>query len=183
MNKRTTYFLTQFGVIGFWVILTLVISYLDDNIRIEAILDAFIYISFFVGLTHLFREILIQKDFFRFPIGKLIFIVLSCCLVFAIAMYPFISMVSVGLGVLPWSEVFSLTHFILQVLANGMLFLGWSLFYFSFHFFRSYQQSLKWEAFKIEAELNHLKSQLNPHFLFNSLNSVRALIDEDPKKG
>ncbi len=63
-----------------------------------------------------------------------------------------------------------------------MLFLGWSLFYFSFHFFRSYQQSLKWEAFKIEAELNHLKSQLNPHFLFNSLNSVRALIDEDPKK-
>jgi two-component system sensor histidine kinase AlgZ len=30
------------------------------------------------------------------------------------------------------------------------------------------------------AELRLLKSQLNPHFLFNSLNSVRALIADDP---
>jgi two-component system sensor histidine kinase AlgZ len=32
------------------------------------------------------------------------------------------------------------------------------------------------------AELKLLKSQLNPHFLFNSLNSVRALIAEDPAR-
>ncbi|HEY4370057.1 MAG TPA: histidine kinase [Steroidobacteraceae bacterium] len=32
------------------------------------------------------------------------------------------------------------------------------------------------------AELKLLKSQLNPHFLFNSLNSVRALIAEDPSR-
>ncbi len=182
MKKRTAYFLTQLVVILLWVTLTLVISYLDGQVRLDAVLDALIYISFFVGLTHLFREILIRKDFFQYPIGRLIFIVISCCILFALAMYPFTSLVSVGLGILSWTEVFNLTHFVIQVLANMMLFVGWSLFYFSFHFFRSYQQSLKFEAFKIEAELNHLKSQLNPHFLFNSLNSVRALIDEDPKK-
>jgi LytS/YehU family sensor histidine kinase len=33
-----------------------------------------------------------------------------------------------------------------------------------------------------EAELNKLKSQLNPHFMFNAMNSIRALIGEDPKK-
>ncbi len=33
-----------------------------------------------------------------------------------------------------------------------------------------------------EIELNNLKSQLNPHFIFNALNSVRALVDEDPAK-
>lgn len=32
------------------------------------------------------------------------------------------------------------------------------------------------------AELRLLKSQINPHFLFNSLNSVRALIAEDPAR-
>src|SRR5262249_18212298 len=32
------------------------------------------------------------------------------------------------------------------------------------------------------AELRLLKSQLNPHFLFNALNGVRALIAEEPVK-
>ena len=33
-----------------------------------------------------------------------------------------------------------------------------------------------------EAELRGLRSQLNPHFLFNSLNSLRALVVEDPPR-
>lgn len=33
-----------------------------------------------------------------------------------------------------------------------------------------------------QSELNLLKSQLNPHFLFNSLNSVSALVEIDPGK-
>lgn len=32
------------------------------------------------------------------------------------------------------------------------------------------------------AELRLLKSQLNPHFMFNALNAVRSLIAEDPKR-
>ena len=33
-----------------------------------------------------------------------------------------------------------------------------------------------------ESELKNLRSQLNPHFLFNSLNSIRALVDLEPAK-
>jgi two-component system LytT family sensor kinase len=32
-----------------------------------------------------------------------------------------------------------------------------------------------------EIELKNLKSQLNPHFIFNALNSIRALVDENPR--
>ena len=40
--------------------------------------------------------------------------------------------------------------------------------------------SRSWPARCKVAELRLLKSQLNPHFLFNCLNSVRALIADDP---
>jgi LytS/YehU family sensor histidine kinase len=33
-----------------------------------------------------------------------------------------------------------------------------------------------------EMKLNLLKSQINPHFIFNALNSIRALVDEEPSK-
>jgi LytS/YehU family sensor histidine kinase len=73
-----------------------------------------------------------------------------------------------------------------QVLNWAIIFLIWSLFYFIYHFFENFRKeeikNLQWEAAKNEVELNILKSQLNPHFIFNSMNTIRALIDEDPKK-
>src|SRR5690606_21948627 len=75
---------------------------------------------------------------------------------------------------------------ILVVLANiflaFLLFALWFVMYFLVHFLDNYNTSLKYEAKINEIRLNHLKSQLNPHFIFNALNSVRALVDEDPIK-
>src|SRR5664279_2455439 len=33
-----------------------------------------------------------------------------------------------------------------------------------------------------ELELNTIKSHINPHFIFNSLNSIRAMVDENPQR-
>ncbi len=40
----------------------------------------------------------------------------------------------------------------------------------------------EWEQKRIEAELQNLKSQLNPHFLFNTLNNIYSLIAFSPEK-
>jgi len=64
--------------------------------------------------------------------------------------------------------------------------LGWSLIYFVFHFFVNFKKSEveKWrlEVAVKDAELIALKSQINPHFIFNSLNNIRALVIEDAEK-
>jgi hypothetical protein len=46
---------------------------------------------------------------------------------------------------------------------------------------RAETQSLEYRVLSREAELKALRAQLHPHFLFNSLNSVVALIGSDPE--
>ncbi len=62
----------------------------------------------------------------------------------------------------------------------------WAIFYFGYHIYDRYRRSeverAQLAATVKEAELRALKSQVNPHFIFNSLNSLRALIDEDPAR-
>ena len=44
------------------------------------------------------------------------------------------------------------------------------------------QRRLEAEALRTQSDLNALRSQLNPHFLFNTLNSVLSLVATDPAK-
>jgi two-component system, LytTR family, sensor kinase len=64
----------------------------------------------------------------------------------------------------------------------AVIFFLWCILYFTFHYIDQYNKSLKYEASMVQIELNNLKSQLNPHFIFNALNSIRALVDENPVK-
>ncbi|WP_336515296.1 sensor histidine kinase [Pollutibacter soli] len=62
----------------------------------------------------------------------------------------------------------------------------WNCIYFIYHYIdksRSQQfDTLKLQALVKELELKTIKSHINPHFIFNALNSIRALIDENPAR-
>ncbi|MEI7964194.1 MAG: histidine kinase [Chitinophagaceae bacterium] len=62
----------------------------------------------------------------------------------------------------------------------------WFLLYLFWHFFNKNRKDqldkLKLETTVKELELKTIKSHINPHFIFNSLNSIRALVDENPER-
>ena len=87
----------------------------------------------------------------------------------------------------PWPEKYSRLALIALGLTDGtMLMAGWLCLYFFYHLFDRYNrlriEQLRLVAVVKEAELRALKSQINPHFIFNSLNSLRGLIDENPAR-
>ncbi len=67
-----------------------------------------------------------------------------------------------------------------------LLFFIWNLIYFVYHYVgKSRKQqldTLRLESMVKELELQTIKAHINPHFIFNSLNSIRALVVEDPER-
>ncbi len=62
----------------------------------------------------------------------------------------------------------------------------WLLLYMVWHYLERNRidelDRLSLEKTVKELELKTIKSHINPHFIFNSLNSIRALVDENPKR-
>ena len=133
----------------------------------------------FLGITHFYRHIIISQGWLIMPFSKSIPRILLTITLLALPIYPLKVAFSFAIGLGNpdlWGEMLWTTP------SNIFFLFLWTVFYFMFHYFERYNQSLKYEAAMREIELAHLKSQLNPHFIFNALNSIRALVDEDPKK-
>src|SRR5271165_467733 len=92
-----------------------------------------------------------------------------------------------GILGLPWRYEYSLPMIlVMEECSCGAIMFVWLCLYFFYNLFDRLNRS-ELERFRLmtsvkEAELRALKSQVNPHFIFNSLNSLRALIEEDPAR-
>lgn len=75
---------------------------------------------------------------------------------------------------------------ILSVISCMTTILVWTLIYFVIKFVLKANQntlrSIELNTTLKEAQLNTLKGQVNPHFMFNSLNNIRGLMLEDVEK-
>jgi sensor histidine kinase YesM len=73
-----------------------------------------------------------------------------------------------------------------KIIAGLSFFIATILFYYLTLYYTQIEESrskeIKLEGLVKEAELQALKSQINPHFIFNSLNSINTLIHIKPDK-
>ena len=82
-----------------------------------------------------------------------------------------------------WERVLMPAKFMASVFSMTWPFMMWSILYFVINFWlewkRERERAMKATLLAQKAQLQMLRYQLNPHFLFNALNSIRALVDEN----
>ncbi|MFD2721420.1 sensor histidine kinase [Hymenobacter monticola] len=139
-----------------------------------------------LGASHLLRQLIWRGDWLaRPPLGLLGRLLLAnaglaggSVLVIGLVSTLFLPTQAAGKGPQGWGA-----QMIYVVNINILLSL-WAAAYVGWHYLqRSRRAEIeKWRltAAVREAELNTLRAQLNPHFLFNGLNNIRGLVSEDP---
>lgn len=65
-------------------------------------------------------------------------------------------------------------EFVYYFLLSTIITAGFSLFYFVEAWYENFKREALLKNEKLQTELNFLKSQINPHFLFNTLNNIYA---------
>lgn len=185
MNKKQNiYWTCQFIGWTLYAAINLFFFKLSYNTNLKDILLFLIWLPLGITITHVFRLIVLKYNILKvslfFQIPLIIVSSLLMSILFFIINITIVNLFSNA------SEPIDLIAATSKILSLVLIFIIWSVIYFGFHFFDNYKkteiQNLRLEANSKEVELNKLKSQLNPHFMFNSMNSIRALVDEDPKK-
>ena len=157
-----------------------------------------IFLLLGIIFSHIMREIIFRMGILQKNLNKQVFqfFILTFC-VALLTSYISIEVVT-GFKLLRADEKELLVrqsisfwiNKLLLVLSSGfsyfILFFIWSLIYFMYHYVtKSRKQqldTLRLESLVKELELQTIKAHINPHFIFNSLNSIRALVDENPKR-
>jgi two-component system LytT family sensor kinase len=126
--------------------------------------------------SHLLRLLIRRGQWLEMPPAKLI-------LRYALALAASTLLLSV-IGVLlfksPTAQESRTETFTIALMINSSLMGAWMAIYFLFHFYEAFHRAREEQVLLREAvtrsQLEALRLQLNPHFLFNALNSIRALI-------
>ena len=183
-NRNRAYWICQLSGWSLWALLNLIGMLSFDTFSWKKIL-IFLFLCFAgLSFTHLLRNIIKKYSWVDLPLKKIIPRVLISNLVIGIILFVLYFGSQYFTGLVQLSDIKIGTPFVWIANLSSVILL-WSLIYFSFHLFENYKrveiESLIWEAAVKDFELKTLKSQLNPHFMFNAMNSIRALIEEDPE--
>ena len=176
--------------IGGWAFLALVLVLAAFTSFEQRITNQLVYITLIVAVsglivTHIFREVIRQWGWIQLPIEKALpkFLmgIFLTCIAGSLVRMLLGDLFSVGSSLKNSSFTGRMVPMMVEY---GLMIIPWTLIYYVYHYIDKYSKqqldTLKLEALVKELELKTIKAHINPHFIFNALNSIRALIDENP---
>lgn len=182
---KNYYWWFQAGGWSFYVLLNGAVYYISDQLTTRIIYWLIIAWFSCTVLTELFRWIIIKFHWLKLRNIQVVPRVLAVVIAMSVVMASLSGIYEMIISSNA-TATFETTRWIRNTVNYGLAFLIWSAMYFLVNTLENFRKSeienLRWEALRTETELNRLKSQLNPHFMFNAMNVIRALVDENPSR-
>ena len=130
----------------------------------------FIVIFYYINTNILITKLLLKKKIFYYTLS-----ILACYLLFIYNFKPLIVYVNPKTGFSPPQEVVNVVSKLIGTLIFLLILLVSTGIRLTRQWYETEKQRISIEKEKVETELSFLKAQINPHFLFNTLNSIYTL--------
>ena len=183
-NDRTRlYWICQISGWSFYALINIAFITAFDSFNWQKSILAIVLCGIGLWLTNLYHNYIKRKNWVELSLKKLIPRIFIASIVIGITLFLFLLVSNLIFGIYEPIR-FKLASVLIGIFNYSSVMLLWSLIYLSFNYFENYKkaeiESLIWENAVKEFELRTLRAQLNPHFMFNALNSIRALIKDEP---
>lgn len=187
MPRKALYWAAQVVGWGVYFSLSVLASYIDGTYtaRVWDVLIPEMGVG--LGVSHALRWVILRRRWLEHGIGHVLPRTILAALLLSVPAFLAESLL-VPLALSDAAPVLDrepLDH-LGRVINWTLLLTGWSFLYFAYSYFVRHRheeiRNLRLETANRENQLGTLRAQLNPHFMFNALNGIRALIDEDPEQ-
>ena len=186
-NKR--YWLSQAFGWGAFILMNLFFTFIFGEFHWYILYTLGIYLTLGILVTHLMRISIISFDVLLKPLRSQISLFLCFTVIFSLVLGGSHTLARDIFNLYPSAESKAKSFYeklFTNTFPSLLLLFIWNCLYFIYHYIeksrRQQLDTLQLESLVKELELKTIKAHINPHFIFNSLNSIRALIDENPSR-
>lgn len=171
---------------GLLIFINAFFAYTFDKLDVDFSGRLAIFVGLGVCFSHMMRYAIIRSNVLIKPLQQQLIGFIFVTMVFAFATGLLESLLTRLFDLKNAQEkTFSETKMIISNTFSAFVYLFmWNCIYFIYHYIQKNRKqqldTLKLEALVKELELKTIKAHINPHFIFNALNGIRALIDENP---
>jgi sensor histidine kinase YesM len=177
-----------FAHLGFWLFVIIIrlpmLNYSDNQpyYMWQLIVSIFLHILIFYLFYFFFGRILLRKHIWQFIVFFIAFLFVYSIPVTYFIIFVFDKLIQYQYIKEDPQQGGVLYTYISVITAQSIYAITGTLFCFTIDWFRNSRQRELLEKQNISNELALLRSQINPHFLFNTLNNIHAFVYRDQDK-